>query len=326
MVRYAIIKWMKGRYGLLCICGKGEIDMEKMRDMGGFFVAAITPLDAQGKFNKTALHQIMDKTISQGAAGFLIGGSSAECPLQTHEERVEGLVAAAEYANRSQTKLIGSCAAISTDEAIAYAKTAKELGYDALISTVPYYYKFGMKGIAGYFSAIREVVDLPLFLYNFPGNTGVELDIYDENIHRILTDGTIAGVKQTSLNLHQMERIHDMNPNLVIYGGFDEVYIGARILGADGAIGSTFNFTLPIFTKIEAAYAARDIELAQKLQRRANNIMQALVSCSLFPSIKHMMKVSQSIDCGECRAPFPKLTAEQKAYIEKVVAENMGDC
>ena len=97
-------------------------------------------------------------------------------------------------------------------------------------------------------------------------------------------------MKQTSLNLYQMERIRDLNPELVIYGGFDEVYIGARILGADGAIGSTFNFTLPLFNQIEAAYSALDIPKAQALQKRANNIMQALVSCSLFPSIKHILE------------------------------------
>lgn len=296
--------------------------MKKMENMGGFFVAAVTPFDAQGKFSAPTLHKLMDKTIAEGAAGFLIGGSSAECPMLSHEERVQGLEAAASYAGRANTKLMGSVAAMSTEEAIAYAKTVKELGYDAMISTVPYYYKFGMKAIAGYMRAVREAVDLPLFLYNFPGNTGVELDIYDPAIRGILTDGTIAGVKQTSLNPHQMERIKDMNPELVVYGGFDEVYIGARILGADGAIGSTFNFTLPLFTKIEAAYAARDIELAQKLQRRANHIMQALVSCSLFPSIKHVLK-TQGVDCGACRAPFPTLTDEQKAYIEKVVAENL---
>ena len=50
--------------------------------------------------------------------------------------------------------------------------------------------------------------------------------------------------------------------------------------------------------------------------------MQALVSCLLFPSIKHMLKV-QGLDVGDCRAPFPTLTDAQKAYIEKVVAENM---
>lgn len=296
--------------------------MKKMENMGGFFVAAITPFDAQGKFNPAALHALMDKTIGEGAAGFLIGGSSAECPLLTHKEREEGLAAASQYAGREKTKLMASVAAMSTEEAIEYAKLAKELGYDAMISTVPYYYKFGMKAIAGYYRALREAVDLPLFLYNFPGNTNVELDIADENIRGILTDGTIAGVKQTSLNLYQMERIKSMNPELVVYGGFDEVYIGARMLGADGAIGSTFNFTLPLYTKLEAAFSAHDIPLAQELQRRANNIMQACVCAGLFPSIKHILS-TQGIDCGVCRAPFPTLTDEQKAFVEKAVAENL---
>ena len=296
--------------------------MKKMENMGGFFVAAITPFDAQGKFSEKTLHALMDRTIEQGAAGFLIGGSSAECPLLSYDERMDGLKAAASFAGRGKTKLMASVASINTQEAVQYAKAAEALGYDAMISTVPYYYKFGMKQIAEYFVTLKNAADVPLFLYNFPGNTGIELDIDNEYIKGILTDGTIAGIKQTSLNLYQMERIKNLNDQLVIYGGFDEVYIGARMLGADGAIGSTFNFTLPLFTRLEAAYSAKDYELAQKLQRQANNIMQALVSCSLFPSIKHMLKV-QGIDCGACRAPFPALTDAQKAYIEKVVAENM---
>ena len=296
--------------------------MKKMENMGGFFVAAVTPFDSEGRFSRDTLHALMDRTIEEGAAGFLVGGSSAECPMLTMQERMDGLAAAAQYAGRGKTKLMASVAAIHTEEAINYARAAKELGYDCMISTVPYYYKFGMKQIAEYFVKIRNHADVPLFLYNFPGNTGIELDIDNEYIKGILTDGTIAGVKQTSLNLYQMERMKNLNDQLVIYGGFDEVYIGARMLGADGAIGSTFNFTLPIFTKIDAAYSAKDYELAQKLQRQANNIMQALVSCSLFPSIKHMLKV-QGLDVGSCRAPFPALTDEQKAYLEKVVAENM---
>ena len=51
--------------------------MTKMENMGGFFVAAITPFDENGQFNAKALHALMDRTIAQGAAGFLIGGSSA---------------------------------------------------------------------------------------------------------------------------------------------------------------------------------------------------------------------------------------------------------
>lgn len=296
--------------------------MKKMQGMSGFLVAAITPFDEHGGLNVPALYKLMDKTIAEGAIGFLIGGSSAECPMLSREERLEGLRAAAAYPGRKNTKLMASVASISTEEALIYAREAKALGYDCMISTVPYYYKFGMKGIADYFRTLHAAVDLPLFLYNFPGNTGIELDIYHPDIKAILTDGTIAGVKQTSLNLSQMERMRAMNPELVIYGGYDEVYLGARILGADGAIGSTFNFTLPLFTKIEEAYSALDIPKAQKLQVQANNIMEALVQNSLFPSIKHIL-TTQGIDCGGCRAPFPTLSDAQKAYIEQVVAENM---
>ena len=296
--------------------------MKKMEGMGGFFVAAVTPYDQEGNINAEAMTALMDRNLEEGASGFLIGGSSAESPLLTAEEKVFQLWTASQHPKRSKMALIGSCSAISERDAIQMARTVKDFGYDAAITTAPYYYKFGMKGIAHYLSKIREQADIPLFFYNFPGNTGVEIDLTDENIRAIMTDGTISGVKQTSLNLYQLERLRDMNPELVIYGGYDEVYLGARILGADGAIGSTFNFTLPLFTKIEAAYAERRIEDAQALQRRANNIMQALVSCQLFPSIKHILKV-RGLDCGDCREPFGRLTEEQKAYVEKVVKENM---
>lgn len=294
--------------------------MEKMQGMDGFFVALVSPFDADNRLNERALESIIERTVAQGASGMLLGGSSGECFLMRHEERLRTFEVAAQF--RGKTRLMASCAAIGTDEAIDFARRAEALGFDALVSTAPYYFKFGMANIARYFRDIREAVDLPLFLYNFPGNTGVEIDFAHPDIRAIMTDGTIAGVKQTSLNLHQIERLKDMNEGLLIYGGYDEIYLGARILGADGAIGSTFNFTLPLFTQIEAAFASRDLEAARALQTRANNIMQALVENSLFPSIKHILCV-QGIDAGVCRRPFPQLTPAQKAYVEKVVAENL---
>ncbi len=293
----------------------------KDTSMCGFFPALITPFTADNHINEQCLTELMRNLIGQGATGFLVGGSSAECMLLTHEERARAFELAGRM--KDQTKLMASVAAIGTDEAIDYAKRAQAAGCHALISTPPFYYKFGMAQIAAYFRDIRAAVDLPLYLYNFPGNTGVEIDLGHPDIRAMLTDGTIAGVKQTSLNLYQLERMRDMNPDLVLYGGYDEVYLGARMLGADGAIGSTFNFTLPLFVKIEQAYQQKDIAGAQALQTRANHIMQALVSCSLFPSIKHVL-CAQGLDVGVCRRPFPALSVEQKRYIDQVVAENMG--
>ena len=295
--------------------------MEKGRTKG-FLVASITAFDKEDHLCPEMQHTLMEKNVEDGAVGFLIGGSSAECPLLTHEERIQCFETAASFSKRESVSLMANIASISTAEAIEYARKAKELHFDSIISTVPYYYKFGMKGIASFFSEIREKVDLPLYLYNFPGNTEIEIDIDHPDIERIIKDGTLDGIKQTSLNLYQLERIKDKNPDLIVYGGYDEVYLGARILGADGAIGSTFNFTLPLFTEIEKQYKEKNIDEAQKLQNKANNIMYALVKCSLFPSIKYILK-EQGIDCGKCRKPFPELTEDQKKYILNVVKENM---
>lgn len=123
--------------------------MKKMQNMSGFFVAAVTPFDEAGKFSASALHKLMDKTIAEGAKGFLIGGSSAECPRSRMWNAWRGWrpPRSIRIAPRRSSSLPSR--RFLPDEAVEYAKTAKELGYDAMISTVPYYYKFGMKAISG---------------------------------------------------------------------------------------------------------------------------------------------------------------------------------
>ena len=46
-----------------------------------------------------------------------------------------------------------------------------------------------------------------------------------------------------------MERIKTSNPDLTLYNGFDEMYLAGLSMGADGAIGSTFNFMAEKFIK-----------------------------------------------------------------------------
>ncbi|MDR3051377.1 MAG: dihydrodipicolinate synthase family protein [Oscillospiraceae bacterium] len=292
----------------------------KIPGMSGFFVAAVSPFTPDNRLNEEALQALMRRCITQGAAGFLIGGSSAECLLLTHEERARSFAAAG--ALRGQAKLMAGISAFGTDEAIAYARQARDAGFHALISTPPFFYRFGMEQIAAYYRDIRLAVDLPLLIYNFPGNTGVTLDTGHPAIRALLRDGAIAGVKHTSPDLYQLERMRDLNPDLLLYGGYDEVYTGARLLGADGAIGSTFNFSLPLFTRIEAALREKNLGEAQALQARANRIMQALVVCGLFPSIKHILG-KQGLAVGACRRPFAPLTPAQRSQVERAVADNL---
>ena len=119
-----------------------------------------------------------------------------------------------------------------------------------------------------------------------------------------------------------MERIKNINPDIKIYGGFENEMVGFLAMGCDGFIGSTFNFMLPHYKKIYDLFLEGKVNEARKLQVKANNIMQALNNVGLFSGIKHMLNV-QGINAGNMRRPFLPLTEEEKQYLEDVVKNNL---
>lgn len=299
----------------------GTMDMKHSGGMRGLFVAAVTPYTADNRMNLDAFDALIDRTLGQGAAGYLIAGSSAECFMLSREERVALFFRAAEHAARAP--MIANVSAIGLDEALHYAEQAERAGMDAIMSTAPFYFKHDQAAIARYFRDIHAACGLPLYLYNFPVNTGVNIDIYHPEIAEILTDGTLAGIKQTSIDLGQLERMGAINPSLRLFAGYDDVYLGALALGAHGAIGSSYNVSLPLFTKIEGAFSRGDMAEALACQRRANGFLAVINRCGLFPSIKYIL-CRTGVEAGVCRRPFAPLGDEQRRMLDAAIEEYLG--
>ena len=51
--------------------------------------------------------------------------------------------------------------------------------------------------------------------------------------------------------------------------------------------------------------------------------LPSLVLLLFLTACDDELQVVRGLDCGDCREPFGRLTEEQKAYVEKVVKENM---
>ena len=291
------------------------------RDLKGkIYPASITPFTSEGKVNTTALRQLLEFNLAQGAPGFFIGGSSAECFLMTEEERLLTFEVAAEYKDRAV--LIAHVGALSTDQAIRYARRAKELGFDAIAATPPFYYGFDSRTISRYYYDIYEAVGMPIIIYNFPGNTGKEFNLADPLYQELFKSEAILGVKHTNQVVYQLERIKHLNPNLVVLNGYDETMAAGLALGADGSIGSTFNFMYPHYKKIYDAYQAKDHDEMIRLQIKANNIMEARVRVGLFPAIKYIL-TTMGIDAGLPRRPFQPLDDTAKQYVMHILEENL---
>lgn len=288
--------------------------------MKGLYVALVTAFEGQNQINPKAMHQLMDKNISEGASGFFVGGSAGECFLLSKDERIKLFEIAKSHG--TQLPLVAHVGAISTGEAVEYAKAAANMGYKYISATPPFYYGFSMREIASYFYKIAESSGLPVLLYNFPGNTGKSLDIEDSCIIDLLRSKAVFGIKHTNLNQFQMERIRHINKELVIMNGFDETMLPGLALGIDGSIGSSFNVLLPLFTKLCKAFYDGRMEEAREYQQRANNIMQTMYSLGLIPSVKYIVG-SQGIDVGPAREPFSLLSEEDKTSLDRVIKKNL---
>lgn len=212
--------------------------------------------------------------------------------------------------------------AISTREAVQYARCARELGYDAIAATPPFYYGFGAEEIYGYYEAISQAAGMPVLIYNFPGNTGKPFDLSNPVTKRLFQSDFILGVKHTNQVVYQLERIRNLNPKLIVMNGFDETMVAGLALGADGSIGSTFNFMYPHYKKIYDLFLDHRFEEAMSLQVKANNIMNALCDVGLIAAIKHVLS-TMGIDVGIPRRPFRELTEDQKKAVDKAIQENL---
>ena len=288
--------------------------------MKKLYVASITPFDGNNQIYDSAMRQLWDRNLAEGADGFFIGGSSGECFLLSREERVHTFELAGEYTDR--TEMFAHVGAISTEEAIFYARKAKEMGIQNIAATPPFYFGFSDKEMAGYYYDIAEAVDMPVLYYNIPSSTHRELNPSQPDLAALLKSGAVGAIKHTNLNLYQMERIHDVNPDIRCYGGFENCMVAFLAFGCDGFIGSNFNFMLPQYKKVMELYLSHHDDEARILQSKSNCILDAVLKNGLCASLKYIASC-QGIQVGEVRKPMCPLTENQKAEIDRVIGMYM---
>jgi N-acetylneuraminate lyase len=287
--------------------------MNTEKNFKGIFPALLTPFDAQDRINEKALEKLVQLNLEKGVTGFYVGGSTAEAFLLSEEERkyVYKLV---KDITKGECTLIAHIGCISTKQTIELGKYVEDLGYDAISSVAPFYYKFSFDEIKNhYFHTVSEV-DLPMLVYNFPSFSGVTLSV--AQLSEFLTDNRFMGIKHTSNDYFALEQFKTNFPEKVIYNGYDEMFLAGLSMGADGAIGSTFNFMAEKFVKIYNLFREGKQEEAFKVQQEANKIISTLCKVGVFQGEKAVLNL-MGLDFGDVREPFAKITKEQYNLIEK---------
>jgi N-acetylneuraminate lyase len=283
----------------------------------GIFPALLTPYASDNRINEQSLVKLVELNLAKKVDGFYVGGSSAEAFLLSLEERKLILDIVAD-ATKGKCPFIAHIGCISTAQAIELGQYAQKVGAAAISSITPFYYKFSFEEIKEYYFDIVNNVDLPMIIYNFPDLSGFNLS--SENVKEFIEDQRFIGIKHTSSDFYALERFKKENRDLIVYNGYDEMFLAGLSMGADGGIGSTYNFMAEKYVKIKQLFEAGDMEAAQLVQTEVNAVIKVLRQVGVFPGVKEAINM-MGIECGECRRPFRRLSGEEKEVLRKTLVE-----
>ncbi len=292
-----------------------------MRNLKGIFPALLTPLDRNGRLEEDNLRRLVSVNIARGVDGFYVCGSTGEAFLLTPEERKRVLEVVVKQV-AGQVAVIAHIGAIGTDLTLELGRHAASLGVDAVSSIPPFYYKFTPDEVVGYYLDLAKTLNIPLIPYNFPALSGVTLT--GDLIRRLRTDPRVIGVKFTSNDLFQLSQMKNDDHDLIVYNGFDEIFLAGLAMGADGAIGSTFNFMPEKYIAIKKSFQAGNLTEAKIWQNQANEVIQVLIQTGKLLNAQKYLMGLQGIPCGECRKPFLPLTTQDKQNLEAIAKKHLG--
>lgn len=278
------------------------------KKLKGIMPALMTAFDtATESISKENTAALVKKLKSAGVHGFYVGGSSGEMVLCSVKERMELLETVMEASG--DLTVIAHTGAMSTADAILLSRHAESSGADAISSVTPLYYKYSFREIKHYYSRLCEAVNIPVIIYNIPALTGTALDF--GQLSELLSIDGVGGMKFTSSDFFLLNRLKQEFPDKVFYNGCDEMLLSGLSAGADGGIGTTYNFMPEMFLSIFELFNNGRMKEANAVQSMANKIIAEVVSKGTLSASKQMINFS-GLDYGVCREPLLPLDETEK--------------
>ena len=251
----------------------------------GSFVALITPMRADGTVDEDAFATFIDWQVGQGTQGLVPVGTTGESPTLDYNEHRRVVEIAVEVA-AGRVPVMAGAGSNSTAEAIELTRHAKQAGADAALVVTPYYNKPTQEGLALHYTAIADAVDLPIFIYNIPSRSVVDMSV--ETMARLAKHPNIVGVKDATANLARpLQQRAACGPAFVQMSGEDHTALAHRASGGHGCISVTANVAPALCSAMHAHWDRGEFGDAMAIQDRLLALHDALFAETSPAPIKY---------------------------------------
>ncbi|MGX0877210.1 4-hydroxy-tetrahydrodipicolinate synthase [Roseovarius sp. MBR-154] len=283
----------------------------------GIYTPVITPYHPDGTVNRDALAEVIEHLIASGVQGIITGGSTGENYAQTVAERVD-LGRLTHALIKGRLPLVMGTGAMLTDDSIALAQAAREIGADVILLASPPYAVPTDRENALNALAINRAAGLPVMLYNYPGRTGTMMGA--EFLDRVGRSRNFCGIKESSGDINRVHLLARDYPHIQMGCGMDDQALEFFAWGSTFWVCGGSNF-LPAehVALYEACVVEGDFTKGRRIMSAMLPLMHVLEQGGKFiQTIKHGVTMA-GIDAGEVRPPLKGLNKDDKRALEQVV-------
>lgn len=250
----------------------------------GSMTALVTPF-LDGKLDEGAFRRHVSWQIENGTHGLVPVGTTGESPTLSHDEHkrvVEWCIS--EAAGRAI--VMAGAGSNNTAEAIDLARHGEKAGADALLVVSPYYNRPTQEGLYQHFKAVSDAVGIPIFIYNIPPRSVV--DVSNETMARLFELRNIAGVKDATANLARVSQQRALlGKDFIQLSGEDMTALAYNAAGGHGCISVVSNVAPALCAQMQQACLAGDFVAALKIQDRLVPLQDAVFREPGLAGAKH---------------------------------------
>lgn len=277
-------------------------------DVTGLVAATFTPLDKDGEITTSVIGNYVDYLLKHGVKNIFVNGTTGEGLSLSVEERKQ---LAAEWVKQGRNKLdhiIIHVGCMSLKESQDLAAHAAEIKANGIAVISPFFLKPRNKeGLVQFLQKIALAApELPFYYYHIPELTGVKIlaeDVLDEVQGKI---PSFRGLKYSSSNLLDFGRCaNKYRSSMALLYGVDEELLGGLILGASGAVGSTYNYLGCWNNKMLDSFQQNKYEEARTQQHTIQEFVSFAYKLGFgLPENKFVMSWYSGIPLGPPRLPL----------------------
>ncbi|MDF1669510.1 MAG: 4-hydroxy-tetrahydrodipicolinate synthase [Roseovarius sp.] len=278
----------------------------------GSFPALVTPFK-NGELDIDTLKKLVEWHIGEGSHGLVPVGTTGESPTLTHEEH-ETVIEEVVRAAAGRVPVIAGAGSNNTSESMRFMQHAAKVGANAALVVTPYYNKPTQRGLIAHYTALHDCCDLPIFIYNIPGRSVV--DMMPDTMGTLSKLPRIIGVKDATADMARVsEQRQTCGTDFLQFSAEDASALGFNAHGGIGCISVTANVAPRLCAEFQEATLAGDFAKGLEYQDKLMPLHQAIFTEPGLVGAKYAMS-RLGLCSDEVRCPLTELSDETKELVD----------